>query len=134
MDQALRKLVLRLPPPAPLPGTDVDWERLEHLIGLNYPESFKEFVQTYGDCVWFDNAAPLYSRARSDVEAKEFLRQVSRNLAPLRGNMYDDDFSKISMPLYPEIGGLFPFMVDYGSNLFCWHTTSNHTCLPSLRA
>jgi hypothetical protein len=29
------------------------------------------------------------------------------------------------MPLYPTENGLFPFMIDYGGNLFCWQTDRN---------
>ena len=111
-----------MPPPAEPRLSNVDWDRLEALVGIAYPVSFRDFVHTYGASVWFDNVSPLYCEAQSDKEAREFLKSVERNLSPLKGNMYDERFNVLQLPLYPDEGGLFPFMVDYSSNLFCWQT------------
>jgi hypothetical protein len=33
---------------------------------------------------------------------------------------------KVDLPLYPEAGGLFPFMADIDGPLYCWHTNSTN--------
>jgi hypothetical protein len=122
MDSALKSLVKKIPPPPDPRFRDVDWASLESAVGLSYPPSFKEFIGVYGGSVWFDNICPFYTEAKTDKEVKDFLRSVRENLKTLEGNLYDEHFTKVEMPLYPEEGGLFPFMVDYSSNLFCWET------------
>ena len=122
MDTALKRLVKRMPPPTDPPYADVDWSRLEEAVGLTYPASFKDYIRVYGGCVWLDNVSPFYTEAKTDAEVKEFLKRVKANLKPLENNVYDQHFSKLDIPLYPVEGGLFPFMLDYSSNLFCWRT------------
>jgi hypothetical protein len=39
--------------------------------------------------------------------------------------MYDDKFDRMKLPLYPDVGGLFPFMIDYSGSLYCWRTERN---------
>lgn len=121
MDAALQQLMKRMPPPTNPPFSDVDWERVEGVIKLRYPSSFKEFIGAYGSSIWFDNLSAFYCSEKFE-DPKQFLTRVELNLEPLRTNMYDERFNRIELPLYPESGGLFPFLVDYSSNLFCWRT------------
>ena len=61
--------------------------------------------------------------AKSDVEVKTFLGFVKKRLKWLEDNTYDEQFHKIEVPpLYPEQGGLFPFLMDDDGHLFCWRT------------
>jgi len=122
MDSALKRLLKKMPPPRRLRDSDVDWHRLEATVGLGYPSSFKEFIGAYGACRWFDHASPYYSTAKTDAEAKKFVRRVMEVLKPLMNRMRDENGDEVRMALYPEEGGLLPFMVDYGGSVYCWKT------------
>ena len=95
---------------------------MEKAVEIQYPASFKEFVGLYGGSVWFDNVVPIFIEAKSDAEVKDYLRSVDDNLKPLQNKVFDEKLRPIKVPIYPEKGGLFPFLVDYSSNLFCWET------------
>jgi SMI1-KNR4 cell-wall len=120
--RAFRKLVKRMPPPEAPRHTDVDWPLLEEHVGLRYPESFKEFVGVYGSCHWFDKLLPFYGYPKNPKEAKAFVKDVGKKLKWLEGNMYDERFKKLDLPLYPAPSGLFPFMADIDGPLYCWRT------------
>lgn len=122
MDSSLRRLTKKMPPPSDPPNRQVDWARLEAGIRLSYPDSFKEFVGVYGSSVWCEHVTPVYSTAKTDAEVRSFLRLVKDKLKPLKSNMYSEKFEAEDVPLYPDTGGLFPFMIDYSSSLYCWRT------------
>jgi hypothetical protein len=111
-----------MPPPANLLHADVHWPKVENAVGLTYPSSFKEYVATYGACVWFDNFSPFYDLGLSDANLVEFVKRIKKKLKWLVDNIYDERFNQLDIPLYPSEGGLFPFAIDYSSNLFCWRT------------
>ena len=120
MYATLSRLMDLMPPPKNLRFARVQWERLENAIGMAYPSSFKEFIGVYGGSVWFDNLSPFYTEAKSDGEVKKFLKSVEEKLKRLRGNTYDEDYNCLELPLFPEKGGLLPFMIDYAGNLYNW--------------
>jgi hypothetical protein len=122
MERSLQKLMGIIPPPPKPRSSDVDWERLEKSVGLPYPKSFKEFISIYGGSVWFDNVSLFYRQAKSEEEIIEFPKLVAGKLEYLRDNMYDENYQQIELPLYPQKGGLFPFVIDYGGGLGCWKT------------
>jgi hypothetical protein len=123
MDNDLKKLMKRMPPPADPPMSRVDWKRLEAAIQISYPTSFKEFIGAYGGSVWCDNFSPFCSEAKSDRAINSYLQTVNDKIGTLRSmTMYDADANEIHLPLYPEPGGLFPFMIDYSSSIYCWKT------------
>lgn len=127
MDQYLTRLMSIMEPPSKPRDCNVDWERLEGAVGMRYPAHFKEFVGVYGGSVWCDHVCPLYSTANSAAEVKRFIRTVKDNLTPLHDNMYTiKPFKRIEVPLFPDKGGLFPFMVDYSSSLYCWKAVSDN--------
>src|SRR5262245_25972926 len=110
MDRALRKLMKLMPPLKRQRHTKVNWQLLEEQVGLPYPQSFKDFVSIYGSSHWFDKLLPFYSCAPRVQAVKEYIKSVRKKLKPLVENMYDEQFNKLDIPLYPEKGGLFPFM------------------------
>ena len=125
MEAALKRLVEKIPPPKKPRFSNVNWDRLEKALGLTYPSSFKDFIDVYGGSVWFDNVCPFFSEARTEKEAKDFVQSVKKKLAPLKGNTFDESFNAIEIPLSPADNGLFPFLIDYSGNLFCWQTDQN---------
>ena len=122
MSDDLNELMQRFPPPDKPRYTPINWENLEAALGLCYPPSFKEFIDVYGGCVWFDNLSPLYSQAQTAEEAKGFLQTVERKCNQDSGNTYDKSFKRISPVFSPEKGGLLPFLIDYGGNMYYWQT------------
>ena len=124
MTTPLEQLLARFPPPAKPRFTPVKWSKLEVALGFCYPTSFKEFIDVYGGCVWFDNLSPMYSQARTKKEVDKFLQVVEQKCNQDRGNFYDEKFKPISPAFYPERGGLFPFLIDYGGNEYFWDTKS----------
>lgn len=124
MDTSLKKLIELMPPPKKARGKKTDWERLESALGLTYPKAFKEYVAVYGGSVWFDNLSPYYSEAKSTREIKVFIRHLQKRLKDLNGNMYDNNWQEVDLPLWPNVGGLFPFMIDYSGCQYLWATKS----------
>jgi SMI1 / KNR4 family (SUKH-1) len=126
MDRSLRKLMKVMPPLKGQRHTKVNWDRLEEHVGLTYPDSFKDFVSVYGSSHWFDKLLPFYSTARTVRFAEEYVKSVREKLKWLVGNMYDAKYNKWDLPLYPEDGGLFPFLADIDGPLYCWLTESKN--------
>jgi len=125
MDKSLQELIEMMPPPENPRNQRVDWERLEERVGLPYPESFKEYVAVYGGSRWFDLFSPYYAAAENDDDIDKYLHLVSVHVSRMRGNMRKwGSFEKLAMPLYPEKGGLLPFMLDYDSGLCSWKTSN----------
>ena len=127
MNTALVELVKRIPPPTDLNEAVVDWTLLESALGFSYPASFKEFISTYGHCTWFDHAKPIYSTAQSGEEVDEFVARMEKKVSPLRGEIFIYDKKKkgreqVDLPLFPDKGGLFPFMNDFSGSFYCWLT------------
>ena len=117
----------RIPPPGNPRHSNVDWKRLEQHVGLTYPRSFKDFINVYGGRVWFGNISPFFSECRTDDDAKQFVVSIERKLQQIESNTYDEDFNEIQPSLYPERGGLLPFMIDYAGNMFLWRTDSRNS-------
>jgi hypothetical protein len=126
MDRSLRKLMKVVSPLKGQRHTKVNWGRLEECVGLTYPQSFKDFVSVYGSSHWFDKLLPFYSTARTVRLVREYENSVRAKLKWLDGHMRDAKFNKLDLPLYPEEGGLFPFMADIDGPLYCWLTESKN--------
>jgi hypothetical protein len=65
---------------------------------------------------------PFYSTARTAKFVREYLKSVGGMLKWLDGHMYDAKFNTLALPLYPQKGGLFPFMADIDGPIYCWLT------------
>jgi hypothetical protein len=127
MDTALQNLMEAMPPPRRPRSTKVQWPKLEERVGLRFPESFKEYVAVYGGSIWFDNWSPLYVTAKTTDEINGYLRTVSEYTSHMKGRMVKwGKFSeKLDLPLYPEKGGLLPFMIDYSGGMYSWKTAGS---------
>jgi hypothetical protein len=123
VDDALRRLIELLPPPENPTGREVDWKRYEDGLGIRYPRYFKEFIAVYGASIWFDNYSLFYPEATTTKDVPSFREEIQEKLDLLvRYGMTDENFQSITMPLYPERGGLFPFMIDYDGTYYFWRT------------
>lgn len=119
---SLEKLKSLMPPIAGQRHTVVEWPLLEKHLGIAYPQSFKDFIGVYGSSHWFENFLPFYARPQSDTEARAFLKVVERKLERLEGQMRDEEWRTIELPVFPKKGGLFPFFTDIQGGLTCWLT------------
>ena len=127
MSKALINLIAKFPPPTKLEIAP-NWTNLEDALGVQYPSTFKDFIDTYGGCVWFDKLSPFIRQGRTKKEAREFPAVVVEMCDIDRGNTWgviDGKFQQISPPFYPEPGGLLPFLVDYSGSMYFWDTESD---------
>lgn len=126
MNKSLNQLMDRFPPPSKPRDTPVNWRNLESALGLTYPSGFKEFIDVYGGCIWFDNLSFFFRQGRTKKEAKEFPEIVIEMCDIDRGNTWDENGKPFSPPFYPEPGGFLPFLVDYGGGQYYWDTQSDN--------
>jgi hypothetical protein len=124
MYPALARLIEALPPPAN-PCLPVSWTKAEERHQLRFPSHFKALFDVYGDSEWFDLFYPFYpDRPDKDGEYLEGVRHVLSILVDY--GMTDEDFKPLTMPLYPEPGGLFPFMNSSDGDYYYWNTDSDN--------
>src|SRR5262245_34189792 len=114
MDAALIQLRDALPPPKGLTDRDANWAEVEDELAPLFPTSFKEYIGLYGGCNWFDLYCVLYPATREPKG--RFVEQV-------RGLLNDAAAAGISdedCTLYPEPGGLFPFITSSDGDYYFW--------------
>lgn len=126
MDEKIGELVRMMPPPSNPRFVEVQWPALEEAVGLRYPKSFKEYVAVYGGAVWFDNWCPLYAAAKNDEEIRDYLRTVSNYTSRMKGCMVKPGKQRrdVEIALYPDQGGLLPFLIDYSGGVYSWKTAN----------
>jgi hypothetical protein len=127
MTSDLRKLTQLMPVPDDVRDQNVDWDALETEVGLVYPASFKEFVATYGALRWFDRWCPVYCTGKSKREIacyQDFCRSI---LNRFQAAPFDENWNPITThpKIYPEKGGLFPFMASCDGDEYCWVTVGD---------
>src|SRR4051812_6353783 len=96
----------------------VDWLRLENISGLIFPEDYKEFASRYGmlevEAFLDVNHPGMPGDPEAKIrESREMLEPI-RILASNRNHIYlrrnaEADIKVAPFPIYPEIGGLFPW-------------------------
>lgn len=102
---AFQQLIQLMPPPASPIGLPVDWDKASQELGIEFPEDYRKFIDTYGtgwicDClsVWKPPYRPL---------ALETLR---------------DCVGSSQYSVFPETGGLLPFGRTGDSEKINWVT------------
>jgi predicted DNA-binding WGR domain protein len=118
-DPALVRLAKELPPPEGLKGREVKWDEVEKEVGFTFPTTFKEYISLYGESEWFD----LYSSAlypHSHNKKGEYMKSVRSKLKDVE-EVGDEEVNDI---LYPEPGGLYPFMVSSDGDYYFWKMDS----------
>ena len=125
IDLALRELIELMPPTELLPFEKVDWEKLEERVGLRYPKSFKEYVSVYGGSSWCDWWHPFFNEAEDSKSLDEFMETMSYHITIMRDKDLCKSEEETALPLYPERGGLLPFLIDFDNISYCcWKTTN----------
>lgn len=128
MEAALKNLIEILPPPENPTGLDVDWAKFERVLGFQYPTTFKDFVAIYGASLFLNNYSHFYPAGCTVNDVETFFETVSSKFSLLvdydlyDNDLYDNDYKPLKVKMYPEMGGLFPFMCDYSSYEYFWQT------------
>jgi hypothetical protein len=132
MTADLRMLTHLMPVPDYVRDQHVDWDALEAAVGLSYPASFKEFVATYGALRWFDRWCPVYCTGKSKREIGRYLDFCGAILKRFQAAPLDEDGNPIAVPptVYPDMGGLFPFMASCDGDEYCWVTRGDPDAWP----
>ena len=116
MDPALVRLRDVLSPPDGLTDRDVNWAEVEAELAMMFPTSFKEYVGLYGGCNWFDLYFMLYPDPHEPKgRYVEHVRALLNDVAA--AGITDDGCT-----LYPEPGGLFPFITSSDGDYYFWRT------------
>lgn len=120
---SLKKLKKLYPPPVAPRHNVVDWIAYEERLGFVPPSYFRNFIQAYGDCTWFDTVRLVYTPAQTEAELDEYIETLMQKVSQMEGNIYSSrPFEKITPPLFPEPEGLMPFAIDFSSRTYCWQT------------
>lgn len=113
------KIIRHMPPPSSPPETNVDWQAAQEVMGIDYPDDFKDFVHTYGSLVWCDTFRTVYPGVDRQA-CEEYRAHIAELLEPLE-YLYDDS-QELKFGRYPEQGGLLPCMIDFNGKTICWIT------------
>lgn len=62
---------------------------------------------------------PFYAMPKTPADVQKFRRDIAEQLKWLQGNQYNEDYTESHLPLYPEPGGLLPFLNDIDGPLYC---------------
>lgn len=127
----LEKLFKIAPPPKVRlgAGSPQQWEDLEQKFDLKFPNDFKEFVAAYGAgrfVDFFGVANPFYT-SDGDISFQEFVHLRTRDMAAAKDSYPE---TAISLPVYPQKGGLFPWGYTDNGETICWLTQGNASAWP----
>jgi len=120
MNADLEKLTKLMPPLADAPDRDVNWDFVERSLGIVYPPDFKEFVGVYGGCTWCDHVSPIYCMGKSTEDIAEFQEFLAKIFGFFDGNTYNGEGEEVEYPLYPDEGGVIPFLASQSGGYYCW--------------
>ena len=123
----LKQLVEIMPPPDEMPSKVVDWAAVEGVVGVEYPESFKQFIAVYGGLRWFDFLQPLVPVEGQSPE--QFIAFLGRIFDENFGeDTKDEDGDIIATPRFGTPGGFLPFMVGDDGDGYAWLTEGSPEC------
>jgi hypothetical protein len=113
---SVEDLMRVVPPPASMKRAPHDWEMVEHRLGMQLPQDYKELISVYGEGC-FDRFLWTYS----PFSANKFLNLLDRSQAVLSAfaTLKKNPNDNVPFPLFPEAGGIYPFGgTDNGDSLF----------------
>ena len=125
---SLEELSRILPPPKkPLQvGTLKQWKAIEQKTGIQFPEDYKDFIFAYGSggvagfLGVFNPFAPRWT---------EELRWRMENWRSTKVPYPDE----VPHPIFPDVGGVFPWGADDNGNEYCWLTKGQPASWITLR-
>lgn len=124
---AIERLARLAPPPKVKigAGNTEQWNQLEAAWGLQFPADFKELISKYGAgrfANYFGVVNPFYS-AQGDITFEEFVRLRTRDMVAAKASYPE---TAVSLPVYPEKNGLFPWGYTDNGETMCWLTCGNN--------
>lgn len=128
---SIEKLRLIAPPPT-CPkgtGTPAQWVQLECQLRLTFPQDFKELVSSYGAgdfTGYFGVETPFYSNPRY-TPYDDWLRLRLEGIKLAKSSYHEE---AVPFPVYPEMGGLFPWGYTGNGETMCWLTEGESSHWP----
>ena len=117
----LNELVKLMPPPDNVPCKDIDWPAVENAVGLDYPASFKAFIEVYGALQWFDWLQPLVPfESTSPEQFREYLSGVFQE--SFGGDTVNTNGELVFTPKFGTPGCWLPFMTGSDGDTYAWLT------------
>ncbi len=106
-----------IPPPLnPLnPGNNELWRNLETDLSFTFPEEYKACLNLYGSGA-FSDLLLVVNPFRKDENYKDWIQKELSNYNYLK-DRHPDLFS---FPLYPTIGGLYPWAITSNGDTLYW--------------
>lgn len=102
-------------------GSPAQWRQLEEEFALTFPDDYKELIATYGAgrfVNFFGIVNPFYT-CTNDIAFAEFIRLRTADMARAKASYPK---RAVSLPVYPQKGGLFPWGYTDNGETICWLT------------
>jgi cell wall assembly regulator SMI1 len=104
-----------------------DWQAVEEKLDLQFPQDFKDFINTYGSGE-IGNQLRFFSPKVNPVTQKSILLEKIINNAKSDQEFiekYPNNHSEIPFDIYPKKPGLITVCSDSVGNRFCFQTDEN---------
>lgn len=115
MNPSLEALLDLLPPPDRPTPTPIDWDSIEHQVGLRLPEDYKQYVEVYGHGLINDELVVLTPYGTRDYDI------VDGSVLTLDADRAAAEYFPPEFPyrFFPEDPGLFPWATT-GNGDYCY--------------
>jgi hypothetical protein len=116
--------LLQLAPPPMNPiytGSEEGFSQIENQIGSKLPSDYKEYIQHYGDCMWFRHiyiSTPFKASNNGNYSLWGWHKQ---NIAQLK-TLFESSLPLVKYPVFPEKGGIFLCGGDIFGEMIAWIT------------
>lgn len=111
----IKQLLALIPPPAAPVDNEGNWRAAEIVVGVEYPEVFRELITRYGTGRFFQGHLMVFNPLT--IGGLAFIKQAERYLRQYREGLYP-----LPLPVHPEVPGLLPWGHDENGNDYCWLT------------
>jgi hypothetical protein len=71
-----------------------------------------------------DHLTLVYSAAKTDRALATFQGILNGKLRQMEAPAFDKDWNEVDLKLYPERGGLYPYMIDFSGGIYCWKAST----------
>ena len=105
------------------------WDKLEAKFHLKFPDDYKLLIKTYGAGKFADffGVVNPFCKSSSSVEFEEFVRLRTRDMTEAKVSYPK---TAVSLPIYPQSGGLFPWGYTDNGETMCWLTDGKNSDWP----